>query len=80
MKTFDIASNVPFPPPFRDEDHCCQDEGAWANRLFNNWFEERGLGLGNHYHLEKGEDGNVLACFKGADEALWFKTNHPAAA
>ena len=79
MATFDIASNVPFPPPFRDEDHCCQDEQAWANGLFENWFASRELYFGNQYHLAKAEDGTVLVCFKSVEEALWFKSNHEAA-
>ena len=78
MKTFDIRTNLPFPPPFEDGQYC-QDEQASSNVFFNNWFKDRGLWFGSDYYVERAEDDTFTVCFKSADEALWFRANHEAA-
>ena len=80
MKTFDIKTDVPYSEPYSDEDPINgQHEHVWANRLFNKWFEQRGLTWLADYRLWRFQDGKVLVAFNSADEALWFKTNHAAA-
>lgn len=73
MKTFDIPTTLAYPT--FDDGEYIQDERAWAQKLFGQYFEERELVYGRDYHLERCPGQNIRVCFRDAGEALWFKSN-----
>lgn len=80
MKTFDINTNITDERFTFQPEQFRQDEAAWANKLFNNWFKDRQLAWGHDYYLSCCPGGNVLVCFYDVSEAMWFKSHHEAAA